>query len=228
MKKNMVFLTIVFLAVTLTIPSVGAEQSSPGTDIPTMQKAPKQIMQKPIEVNRPDLVITSIKALGSPGPLSASDCCFPGCNPYIGRQIGVEISIMNKGSVASGRGGSIFSVGVAHFPQCKQDCTPPNTGDSELNIGDPKVNEDYVRACQQFWDRSPTMSFHFCPPITVHTPLAAGETRTIIGKLILPTCLLWSANGINASVYLIVDDMNQVLESNENNNKSLPINITWQ
>jgi hypothetical protein len=207
-EKEHGFLTIIFLAVTLTIPAGGAERSSPGSNVPAMQKAPKQPIQAPIAVIKSDLVITNIMALGKPYPLSsAADCSFSGCNPNDQRQVGVEFSIMNKGLVASGS----FSVGVAHSPQCEQNCTGSITNLIPCNI----------------WWTTATRSFRFSPPITV-TTLLAGETRTIIGRLILPTCLSASLNGKTASVYLGIDDMNQVHESDESNNKSAPINITWQ
>jgi len=205
MKKRMVFLAIVFWAVTLTMPAGGAEQSSSGKVAPT---PPVESIKQPLAVEKkPDLVVTNITPLGEAYKIGER-------MGYLEYAIGVEITIMNKGLVATGRV-SNFSIGVHHSPQCEPHC--PGSID-ELAAG---------IDCQFFWGRPPTMSFRFSPPINVSSPLAAGETRTIRATLVLPQCLQRSKHGKTASVYVIVDDnRSQVDESNEGNNKSVTISVT--
>lgn len=216
MKKSMVFLAIVFWAVTVTMPAGGAEQSSPGKVTPTL---PVESSKQPFMhgTPKPDLVVTSITPLGEAYTIGER-------RGYAEEAITVEFTIMNKGLVATGRAGSNFIIDVAHSPQCEKDCTAPPGMTDFMAITNYQLN------CNSFWSVSPTMSFRFLPPISVSTPLMAGETRTIRAKLVLPQCLQRSKLGKAASVFVIVDgsdDMgkqrSQVDESNEGNNKSATI-----
>ena len=213
MKKRMIFLIIVVFAVTLAMPAWGIEQSTPGTGAPTIPKAAKQpfIQVTPKPVNKPDLVI-SISSLGSVYDIGKNSAGI------WDERINVAFTITNKGRVATGRAGSTFSVGVNYTPLCQAPkCTPHSGIQGALN----------ALGCAIFV-RDATKSFHFSNSnlLTISPPLEAGETRTAMGVLVLPGCLQYSTSGPAASVYLIVDDKNQVDESDENNNKSGPISVS--
>jgi hypothetical protein len=209
MKNGMAFLATVLLAVVLAIPARGAEKSTPKTGMP-IQKVPTPA-HVPAPVNKPDLVI-SISSLGSVYDIGKDgDISKEGMN--------VAFTVTNKGRVATGGAGSTFSVGVEFTPSCQApDCNAQNSG-----IG------GFVTALNcQIVVSSATKSFHFSNPnlTIISPPLEAGETRTAMGVLVLPGCLQYSTLGPTASVYLTVDDKNQVDESNENNNKSGPISVS--
>jgi hypothetical protein len=214
MKKRMIFLTIVVFAVTLAMPAWGVEQSTPGTGAPTIPKAAKQpfIQVTPKPVNKPDLVI-SISSLGSVYDIGKNSAGI------WDEGINVAFTITNKGRVATGRAGSTFSVGINYTPSCQApNCNVP-VSDIGRALG--------ALGCANFVHNA-TKTFHFSNPnlLIIGPPLEAGETRTAMGVLVLPGCLQYSISGPAASVYLIVDDKNQVDESNENNNKSEPISVS--
>jgi hypothetical protein len=207
MKRRMVFFATVFLAVTLAMPARGIEQSTPKTGIQIPQvPAPVQV---PTPVYKPDLVIRIIG--------HGSVYAIAPLEEIAQEAMNITFTITNRGRVATGKAGSHFSVGVDYSPLCQA----PNCNDPGNSIG----QAISALGCAIIVGKS-TKSFHFSPPITINTPLAAGETRTITGVLVLPQCLKYSTLGKTASVYLIVDDKNQVDESDEKNNRSGTISVS--
>lgn len=208
-RKIFGFATIL-LAGILAISAWGAEKSMPRAVTPPLPESMKRPVAKPPagNPNLPDLVFTSIKKLGDVE-----------INANKEQQLGVEFTIKNKGLSPTGRS---FSVGVTHQPECREpDCIPP-----------PMIKDDEARSlwtlqCKVLFSEMPR-SFKFSPPIKIDAPLAAGETRTMIGRLILPECLSCSSNGNAASVRLKVDDMHNIGETNEKNNESDPISAAWK
>jgi hypothetical protein len=207
MKKGMICFAFGLLTLTLAMPARGAEKSTP-IQGPTIQRVPVPA-QVSSTVTKPDLVI-SMSSLGSVYDLGYNDGLWlwkEGMN--------VTFTITNKGGAATGRAGSTFSVGIAHTPACQ----PPvcDCGyDLACGIGCVAIRENA------------TKSFHFLNSnlTTISPPLEAGETRTLMGVLVLPECLQFSPAGGTALVSLTVDDKKQVDESNENNNQSAAIRVS--
>jgi hypothetical protein len=211
MKQGMVLLVIVFFAVVLAMPANGAEQSPPVTGThkkqPLMQ-VPKQV---PPLVMKPDLVV-SITSHGNVYSLGTIN----GLTSYA---TNIEFTITNKGHIVTGSTGSTFSVGVEFTPLCiAPDCPNGPCG---------TISQCMSQASCAMWWNAATKSFRFLHPIIIDTPLAAGETRTVLATLVIADCIQASkVGGGTASVFLKVDDKNQVDEGNEINNKSAPISVT--
>lgn len=209
MKKGMLILTIVSCALTLTITTWGAEKSMPGTVSPTLRVAPKTTVVKRL----PDLVVTSFTLQSS-----SAVAYVIGKDAYGNDEkgINVEINIKNQGNAATS---TTFSVDVAKEPQCT---------DPDCNCHEASVQAQLICGVKCQERKMASKFFRFKNPISINTPIMAGETRTIWAVLVFPACFRYSGGVTTHSVYVIVDDKNQVSESKEDNNKSAPLMVTYK
>jgi hypothetical protein len=160
--------------------------------------------------NLPDLVITNVNVQGSAYTIGER-------GGYPEKAVGVALTVMNRGTVGIPRESS-FSIGVHHDGECKPKLPDCGTDYSSATIA--------CSANQGIFLATMTKTFHFSPSIQVNSPLAAGESRTIIGRLILPQCLQGETAQIQ--IYLVADDArSRIEESNESNNKSAVFGVTY-